>query len=152
MREVYYDWHGDGYRMTCPEQKNPDFVFRGRFAFPKSMSCGNYKTPDESPYGYGPHVVQGPIKKFEGPEYNADYDDRLRQFYPERWEAACKMLSGRRFDHATMKSLSAFLSELYQKPVKCVQVVKGCNVSNGYPYWIFISKNARPDNAATGAA
>ena len=41
---------------------------------------------------------------------------------------------GRRFD-----TIEAFLQDYFEnKKLKLVGIMKGANVSNGYPYWIFM--------------
>lgn len=77
---------------------------------------------------------------FKGDAIQCDYDDRLRQFYPEKWSVACDLLGKDRLKHASLGKLSKFLSCLYGYEVKALQVIEGCNASNGYPYLIFVSE------------
>jgi hypothetical protein len=116
------------------------------------MSGGGYSTPAERPYGYSIHIISGPIKKYTGDDLVSDYDDRLRQFYPDRWADACKLLGGNRFKGAPLSKLSKFLSYLYQKEVKCLQVFEGCNVGNGYPYFVFLSRKLSAQGTPTRSA
>jgi hypothetical protein len=135
-------WYATGFGRR--PQANPDFVFKDGLAFPVWLSCGNYSTPHESPYAYGPHIISGPIDKFEGDDIIGDYDDRLRQFYPQRWDGAVAKLDGARLKTAPLANVSAFLSHLYGFAVTCLQVIEGCNVGNGYPYLIFVSRKKAP--------
>jgi len=135
--EFMYD---DGWGKKSLARRNDDFVFRNGLAFPIALSSGNYQTPADSPYGYGPHIITGPVKVFKGDAIQCDYDDRLRQFYPQKWSAACDLLGEDRLKHASLGKLSKFLSCLYGYEVKALQVIEGCNASNGYPYLIFVSE------------
>lgn len=137
--------YDDGWGKKSRAQRNEDFVFRDGLAFPIAFSCSNYRTPAESPYGYGPHIVTGPVKVFKGDKIQCDYDDRLRQFYPDKWSEACGLLGKDRLKNASLGKVSKFLSCLYGYEVKALQVIEGCNASNGYPYLIFVSE--RRDNA-----
>lgn len=148
MNRAIYGFHpqgrgfmyNDGWGSKSWAGEDDNFVFRGGLAFPKWAACGNYRTPGEAPYAYGPHVINGPLEKFEGEGILCDYDDRLRQFDGEKWREAIASLEGERLKDASLSKLSAFLSQLYGKQVECLQVIEGCNVGNGYPYLIFVSR------------
>jgi hypothetical protein len=131
--------YDDGWGKKSKARIDDDFVYREGLAFPVAMTCGNFKAPHESPYGFGCYVYKGPVKTFRGDDILTDYDDRLRQFYPDKWRHAAGQLKAR-LEDASLPKLSKFLSELYGKKVKCLQVLRGCNVGNGYPYLIFVSQ------------
>lgn len=126
----------------------PGVTQRRGFAFVDDMTCLNYSTPQESPYGYGCHIIRGPIKSFShaaGEYDHADYSDRLQQWkgheaYREAARRAFPEGLTQPFKYGNMKDISAFLSAIYGHKVECLQVLEGCNVGNGYPYFVFVSK------------
>jgi hypothetical protein len=131
-----------------PDRPSKDGItFKGGYAFVDSMTCSNFSTPQEAPYSYGVHIINGPIKVFgydPDSSRSSDYDDRLRQHYRENWAAAeaANILpkSWSRWKSAPLKKISQFLSIVFGHEVECLQVLEGCNVSNGYPYQIFITQ------------
>lgn len=124
--------------------RKPGFTNKGGLWFADAFTCGNYRTPGESPYGYGVHVTNGPIQEFKGPDIMCDYSDRLNGWHRDRWSKACKLLKSgggmKAFAYADLGTVSKFLSIVYGFKVNCLQVLEGCNVGNGYPFVIFISK------------
>ncbi len=42
------------------------------------------------------------------------------------------------------KKLSAFMTDYLGKKVKVTALAEGCNVSNGYPYWIIWFRDETP--------
>jgi hypothetical protein len=142
----------DGWGGFLSGEEDEHFVYRRGYVFVKAFTLGNYQTPQESNYAFGVYLAQGPRKIFVGDDVICDYDDRLRGFYPERWEAAHELLRARgggRAQYATapMDALSDMLSTLYDKSVTCLQVLRGCNVSSGYPFHVFVSREASREPA-----
>jgi hypothetical protein len=142
-------WKGnDGWGKILHGTQDDDFIYRNGYAFPKAFgsTAGEVRTPEESSYGYGCHVYRGEVKVFKGLQYSSDYDDRLRQSYPGKWEEARAALTaglpGGAVSYATVpqENLDGFLSVLYGHRVTCVQVLRGTNASSGYPYYIFITE------------
>lgn len=98
------------------------------------------RTPRTDPYGYDEFVI------FKADDFNETdswvYSDRMRQWDRQAFENAvhevwpvktgCQLFSDRK-----PEDLNRFLSLYFGKEVKLTAVLQGCNVSNGYPYWIF---------------
>jgi hypothetical protein len=132
----------DGWGKTLTGTEDDHFVYRQGYAFAKALTSGNYHTPEESNYGFGTHVIVGEVKPYSGEDILSDYDDRLRSWYPQQWEASRPLLlrGGARYPYAALPVLSEFLTAVYGQSVTCLQVLRGCNVSSGYPFHIFISR------------
>ena len=45
--------------------------------------------------------------------------------------------TGQYFNNRKPKNIANFLSKYFYKEIKLTAIMEGCNVSNGYPYWIF---------------
>ena len=70
------------------------------------------------------------------------YDDRMRQWKYDKWNEVCNALPPvqngmRRFEYQSQETLSKMLSDYYGETLVCTALVEGCNVSNGYPYYVF---------------
>jgi len=90
------------------------------------------------PYSYSEFFIFRTMSREEmkRQKIGADYSDRLWQWDPDKFEAASKPFA-KRFDEFTPADCSKFLSDYFGTPKECVALAEGCNVSNGYPYWIF---------------
>lgn len=97
------------------------------------------RTKEDWPYSYSEHYLWGEREK--GCE--AVYSDRLAQWDHEKAAAALKGMSGR-YGHWGKAGTSKYLSAYFGKPIEAVAVAEGCNVSNGYPYWVFWFRDAPP--------
>lgn len=71
---------------------------------------------------------------------HADYHDRLQQADYEKFKEVCELFPKKRFDAFTRADCSKFLTSYYGKEIVATALVEGCNVSNGYPYWVFYYK------------
>lgn len=88
----------------------------------------------EYPYSYSEYYIWR-----NGNPSNADdavYSDRLYEWDYEKHVTAWKVV-GKRFDQMSRAELSKYLSAYFDKPIQAMAMAEGCNVSNGYPYWIF---------------
>lgn len=98
------------------------------------------RTPETDPYAYDPFFLRGSRSSVNGAM--SAYSDRLRSWHtPEAFDAAKKSanIEGHGdywWRHTNLAQMSRFLSALNARPCKCVGIAEGCNVSNGYPYWI----------------
>lgn len=103
---------------------------------------------DTHPYSYSEFFVFKTLPRDDVLRLAGNYSDRLWQRDVTAFEAAViaagKVGSGQRFDQYTARQASAFLSAYWDKPIECVALAEGCNVSNGYPYWIFWYRDAAP--------
>lgn len=102
--------------------------------------AGNYikKTPDTHGYSYDPYVVYKNKQEYE----HSVYSDRLFQWDSQKHDSLCKKHFGNQSSYWNNRSndkIEAFLRDYFDKPnIKLVGVMQGCNVSSGYPYWIFM--------------
>ena len=98
------------------------------------------RTPETHPYAYDPYFIAGSRKSVKNA--TSAYSDRLKLWYDSsRFEAAkeAAKIEGHGdywWRRVGLAQMSRFLSALTEKDCKCVGIAEGCNVSNGYPYWI----------------
>ena len=96
------------------------------------------RTPDKYRYSYDAYVVS---KKADEYQY-AVYSDRLLQWDWDKHNRLCKKHfgnEGQYWDNRSEEKIEAFLRDYYENPeLQLVGIMTGCNVSNGYPYWIFM--------------
>jgi hypothetical protein len=127
--------------LKAPPPPDPAFVYKGGYIFPRWVQVGGpFYTKEEAPYAYSVHVIRGPIKRFEGEGVEEIETDRLSQKYGDKWHRAYSkhMRVGPVF--ASLKSIGKALTETYGQKVRCLQVMEGCKISTGTPYWIFVTK------------
>jgi hypothetical protein len=95
------------------------------------------RTKMSDPYAYDCHVIWrgGPNSEIK----DAVYHDRMQQWDWEKYERCRKKhLDGKRWDNADPKQVEAFLREYNDDPsLRLIVIQEGCNISNGYPYWVF---------------
>lgn len=101
------------------------------------------RTPISHPYSYDEFVVFK-SRRFEKTDCMV-YHDRMMQWSGSAFaKAVCEvwpdkpqsqMFSGKR-----PADINRFLNLYFGKEVELTAVLQGCNVSNGYPYWIFAYK------------
>lgn len=97
---------------------------------------GERKTKAESPYGYSEFYIW---RDADLTHSTGDYSDRLEQWSAEKWKAAWDaMPKNKRITEMTKRDCSKFLSVYHGRPIKAMGLIEGCNVSNGYPYWVFL--------------
>jgi hypothetical protein len=120
-------------------RSDPDFEFvRGR-AYPHWANGGSIRPRDEYPYSYSFFITHGPVKKFEGVGIGGAYSDRMSAWDHDAWQNAWAAVAPKRhYNELSLDDLSRFLTAYHLKTTKCLQVLEGCNVSNGYPLWYFV--------------
>jgi hypothetical protein len=95
------------------------------------------RTRNKYPYSYEPYVLwKGDYKKTD----HVVYSDRLMQWDYDKFNKCCMKVwnnEGQYFDNRKPNDIENFLSKYYDKEIKLTAIMEGCNVSNGYPYWIF---------------
>ena len=94
------------------------------------------------PYSYDPYVVwKGNYIKGEN---ETVYSDRLMQWNYEKFNKCCKEVwdnEGQYFSGRSATEIERFLSLYFEKEIELTVIMQGCNVSSGYPYWIFYFKD-----------
>lgn len=96
------------------------------------------KTKDNFPYEYEPFVIWK--KECNENKRNVVYSDRLMQWDYEKFNNCCKIVwnnEEQMFYNRTPESIEKFLSLYLDEEITLTVIMEGCNVSNGYPYWIF---------------
>lgn len=98
------------------------------------------KTKQEAPYSYDPFYIW---RDSTAGSY-AIYSDRLAQNDLEKYRMAVqKAAPDKRFEYYTRAEASKFMSAYTGKKIQVTALAEGCNVSNGYPYWIFWCKEVK---------
>lgn len=125
----------DGYVMF--DFSNNNF---GNFGDIDWIDSDNTRDRHEYPYSYSAYYIWrvGSVKHKDG--VDCVYDDRMRQWDSKKYEKA--LIPNKRFPEYTPKDASKFLTEYFGKPIEATALAEGCNVGNGYPYWIFYYKDA----------
>jgi len=88
-------------------------------------------------YSYDPYVVW---KNNYLPDSSMVYSDRLMQWDFRKFNKCCLQVwnnEAQYFHSRQPKDIEKFLSLYFGKEIKLTVIMEGCNVSNGYPYWIF---------------
>ena len=96
------------------------------------------RTPDNARYTFEPYVVYKLADKYQ----HVDYSDRLFQFDPDKYNELCKKHfnnESQAWDRRDVKSIESFLRDYHDdQKLELVGVMHGCNVGNGFPYWMFM--------------
>lgn len=96
-------------------------------------------TPWSHPYSFDEYVLwkSDDCTKHD----NFVYSDRMMSWDWDKFHDAIKQVwpdgHGQYFDKDDPKDVEKFMSLYQGHPVKLTAIMKGCNVSNGYPYFIF---------------
>jgi hypothetical protein len=119
-----------GLSNTAPSSLRRASKFPREFCFDGHSS----RTPEEYPYSYDPYFLLGSKREVEGA--TSAYSDRMREWDREKYTAMMHGGGDYGWRKATLVDASEMLSAYWAKPVRAVAIAEGCNVSNGYPYWI----------------
>lgn len=95
------------------------------------------------PYSYSPYVVE---RVGDNEEYNSTvYSDRLFQWDYKKFNRISQKHfnnESQSFSKRSLEKIESFLKDYFDNPkLKLIVIQEGCNVSNGYPYWIFHFNN-----------
>lgn len=108
------------------------------------------KTPETNPYNYEEFVLHKSDLYRKG--QHADYSDRLWEYDHKHFEACSEKVWGNHGQFFRERSrnpekIEEFLTLYNGKKTVLTAIVEGCNIGNGYPYWIFFY--AYPDELET---
>jgi hypothetical protein len=96
------------------------------------------RTRETHPYGYDAYVIwKGDYVDGQG---SSEYSDRLLQWDWDKFNSCSREVWGNEaqyFNNRQPEDIERFLGLYFDKNVKLTALMEGCNVSNGYPYWIF---------------
>lgn len=116
----------------------------------KSINCVNIKgdkvrhTKFQFPYGYDQFLI------WKG-AYNQNTDqsvfsDRMMCLDYERFNVCCIQTfgnDGQCFYDRKPADIEKFLSMYFDKNIQLTGIEEGCNISNGYPYWVFYFRETK---------
>lgn len=98
------------------------------------------RTPEDFPYSYDAYLIlrNNPNEK----DMHCSYSDRMYQWDSEKYYSLKKKFvpstKGDYWDTAKANEVEKFLREYFDKPkLKFIALEQACNVSNGFPLWIF---------------
>lgn len=131
-----------------------DMLYGRRYGF--GRPDGRWVNPDNTnpksthPYSYSEFYIWGYAAGKEA-STDAVYSDRLAQWDREKFERCCReVVPNKRWDQMGSGEVSKWLTAYFGRPIVATALAEGCNVSNGYPYWIIWFKDASPLPAAQG--
>ena len=97
------------------------------------------RTPWTHPYSFDTYVLYK-AKDFRGDDH-MEYGDRMMSWDWEGFHNAIREVwsdgHGQMFDGDRPEELEKFLCLYHKHPLHLTAVLKGCNVSNGCPCWVF---------------
>jgi hypothetical protein len=89
-------------------------------------------------YSYDPYVIFQKRTQYD----NCVYSDRLYQWDSKKYNLLCEKHfgnQGQMWSGRPIKKIESFLQDYHDNPnLELVGVMEGCNVSTGFPYWIFM--------------
>ena len=95
------------------------------------------KDPHSHPYSFDEYVEYKKADKYK----HAVYSDRLFQWNSEKYNKAAEKVWGNKsqyFNAGDYAKIEQFLQEYLEKHnLELIGILKGCNRSSGYPYWVF---------------
>lgn len=118
------------------------------FPYPEYTNIKGEKvihSPDKYKYSFDPYCI------FKDPEYDETnpkdiqqvFTDRMRQWDTKLYEYCCEKVFGKTIDcfsSIPAEMIQEFVGNYFTKSVKILGLEIGCNISNGYPYWIIYYK------------
>lgn len=115
---------------------------------------GENLTERESPYGFSEYFCwrdekvrpagPGDYHAKSDPGVDAAYSDRLAQFSSENFAAGVQACGGLG-PYPSKKTMTTFLTAYFSKATTAHALARGCNVGNGYPYWICWFSHPAPE-------
>lgn len=99
------------------------------------------RTPYTNPYNFDEYVVYISDKYKLNYPYCTEYSDRLIERDYHKFTTCYEYAfnhSGQLFYDVTPEVATRFLSKYLNRNIELYAILCGCNVSNGYPYWVFI--------------
>ena len=106
------------------------------------------RTPYSHPYNFDQHAIWISENFDRNKIYCAEYSDRMLQWDREKFARCTQEIFGNQqqcFDDRKPKAIEKFLIKYFGHDLKLVAIEKCCNISTGYPIWIFhfedMSKN-----------
>lgn len=100
------------------------------------------RTVRDYPYSYDPFVVfKSGLWEWKDEAY---YSDRLHQQEPDHYNKCCEAVwgnHGQNFSRRKPEDIERFLRLYFRNErVILTGIEEGCNVGNGYPFWVFYIK------------
>lgn len=108
------------------------------------------RTPSSHPYSYDAYFTWR-SDRFETTD-RAAYSDRLFQWDSNRFNKSVAAVwpedpIGQMFYSRQHTDIQRFLCLYFGKDIELTGVLQGCNVGNGYPYWVFAYREVEKEAA-----
>lgn len=108
------------------------------------------RTPASHPYSYDEFVIFK-SERFEKTDCMV-YHDRMMQWSGSAFSKAIREVwpdkpHSQMFNGKKPADINRFLNLYFGKKVELTAVLQGCNVGNGFPYWIFAYKELDREEA-----
>lgn len=106
------------------------------------------RTKGEYPYSYSDFLLWvKDFKYIKNPECSVVCSDRLYKWDSKKYNKCCREVwgnEGQYFDCREAEDIEKFLRLYNDDPdLELRKIAEGCNVSNGYPYWVFWYKSGK---------
>lgn len=95
------------------------------------------RTRADWPYSYSDHFLWRDGSRESLKDAHAEYSDRMQQWDGDKWRGACAEAPRTQVTHWGQDACTKFLTAYFGRPVTACALSEGCNVSSGYPYWVF---------------
>lgn len=98
------------------------------------------RTPYSHPYSFDQHVTWISEKFDKNKIYSAEYSDRMLGWDREKFARCTQEVFKNQkqyFDVREPKDIEKFLIKYFGHNLELVAIEKCCNLSSGYPIWIF---------------
>lgn len=104
------------------------------------------RTPWSHPYSYSEYVIYK-SKRFKQTDHMV-YHDRLLQWNNIAFSKAVREVwpdepHSQMFGGKNPADINRFLNLYFGKDVELTAVLQGCNIGNGFPYWVFAYKELK---------
>lgn len=104
------------------------------------------RTPQSHPYSYSEYVLYK-SEKFEQKDHMV-YHDRMLQWDSVAFSKAVREVwpdkpHSQMFSGKKPSDINRFLNLYFGKEVVLTAVLQGCNVGDGFPYWVFAYKELK---------
>lgn len=100
------------------------------------------RDPHRYKYSYDPYFLYR-ADTFNPDTMSGEYSDRMWEWDHDKFDRCVNAVwpdsrHGQSFYHDDPKDITKFLELYFGYPVVLHGILQGCNVSSGYPYWIFV--------------
>ena len=120
---------------SAQEGRRYRLIFGGRYG-------RSERDPHRYKYSYDPYFLYR-ADTFNPDIMSGEYSDRMWEWDHDKFDRCVNAVwpdsrHGQCFYHDDPEDVKKFLELYFGHPVVLHGILQGCNVSSGYPYWIFV--------------